>query len=86
MLGNRDVVNFPAVLDVGYEGESATASECNENSMGEDPCNDPIPGHASDAASSFQVVYRRVEDRGENVENIQQPSQSTFLQLVPFLA
>ena len=79
MLRNRDVVNFPAVLDVGCEGESATASECNEHAMGDDPCNDPIPGHASDAASSFEVVDRRVEDRGENAENIQQPSNSKHI-------
>ena len=80
MLGNREVVNFPAVFDVGYKGESATASECNENAMGEDPCNDPIPGHASDAESSFEVVDCRVEDRGDNVENVQQPSQSNHIE------
>ena len=80
MLGNRDVVNFPAVFDVGYEGESATASKCNEKAMGEDPCNDPIPDRASDAASSFEAVDRRVEDRGDNVEDFQQPSQSNHIE------
>ena len=80
MLGNRDVVNFPAVLDVGYEGESATASEYNENEIGEDPCNDPIPGHESDGASSFEVVDRRVEDRGDNVENDKHPSHSNRIE------
>ena len=48
--------------------------------MGEDPCNDPIPGHPSDAESSFEVVDRRVEDRGDNVENVQQPSQSNHIE------
>ena len=66
-------------MDFGYEGESVTASEYDENAMGDDPCNDPIPGHASDAESSFEVVDRRVEDRGDNVENVQQPSQSKHI-------